>query len=60
MSFDDLYNETIANLEETGVRRRGSKLVTWNCGCEKRGEKMYLCQYHEGFEAGVWAMQGAE
>ncbi len=54
-----LYPETLDDLEETGIRRRGSNLTTWNCGCEKRGLRMYLCQFHEGFEAGIETTQSA-
>lgn len=44
---------TVADREDRGVRRRGSNLITWNCGCEQRGERVYLCAYHEGYEAAL-------
>ncbi len=29
------------------------------CGCEKRGERQFLCEYHSGFEAGAESVRKA-
>jgi hypothetical protein len=49
MSID---KKTMERIEDEGVMRRGSELVTWNCGCEQRS-RLFLCQFHEGYDAAM-------
>lgn len=28
-----------------------------HCGCEKRGDRWWLCSYHVGFDEGAWAQE---
>ena len=45
--------ETMESIESQG--RMVTKGCVWSCGCELRGERWYLCSYHDGFEAGLEA-----
>lgn len=33
------------------------RTVRFRCGCEQRGAKWWLCQYHEGFEDAIDVLQ---
>ena len=38
------------------IHERTKDLIQLNagrCGCERRGERWYLCQYHDGYNDGI-------
>ena len=52
--WDGLHPATRASIEMQG-RESGHDNLLHRCGCDLRITRVWLCQYHEGFEAGTEA-----
>ena len=61
MTMDNIHLATSVSIIESGVRSRNSQIpstvtdsvITYNCGCESRNERLWLCLFHQGMEAGI-------
>lgn len=57
-TVESLHPATWASIQMQNEDESTGHGTQWTCGCSLVQGKVWLCQYHDGYDDGAWALDG--